>query len=79
MISMISKCANPTCPASFRSLRDGRVFVGDGEVDHGSLEEQRPQRLRYLWLCSSCCRTMTVTVEDGEVKIVNLVATGAAA
>lgn len=51
---MLNKCANPACSATFRSLRDGRVFV----------IELVPERQRqYFWLCNFCSRTMTVIMD----------------
>jgi len=70
---MLDKCANPVCPAIFRNLRDGRLFVTEVEaVHHSSIREHGRQR-QYFWLCSSCCRTMTLTVEKGKrVQVVPL-------
>ena len=63
---MLGKCANPTCSAKFLRLRDGRLFVtevkGDGQ---GNTKGYEPQ-LQYYWLCSSCCRTMTVALGKGK-------------
>lgn len=64
---MLDKCLNPVCSAKFRTLRDGRVFVK--EVDGGGREgngSPRSHKLAYFWLCGSCCRTMTVIVQDGK-------------
>jgi hypothetical protein len=64
---MHDKCANPECSAVFRRLRDGKVFVTEVEPDyHGGVSEHGRQR-QYFWLCNSCCRNMTVTVEKGKV------------
>jgi hypothetical protein len=69
---MVEKCANPACSISCHSLRDGRLFVNDVDVGFRSGGSRRPRRLRYLWLCNSCCRKMTVVFENGESKIVPL-------
>lgn len=66
---MIEKCANPACSASFRNLRDGRVFVMEVDDSSHSDGNQRSRKLRYSWLCNACCRTMTVVAENGEIKI----------
>ena len=65
---MVHKCANPACSAPFRTLKDGRVFVKEVEVDSPGKGLRR--QLRYFWLCTSCCRTMIVVVENGQgVKV----------
>jgi len=64
---MLTKCANPHCPAKFHYFHEGRLFVFEAKLDAsmrgppahpdyvGSLHS--PQ---YFWLCSSCCSAMTV-------------------
>jgi hypothetical protein len=70
---MVDKCANPACPASFRTLRDGRVFVKELDTDSHAGGNGLRRQLRYFWLCSTCCRTMTVVVENGQgIKIAPL-------
>lgn len=55
---MVAKCANPGCPAIFRYLHEGRLFL---------LEATAKRQLRYYWLCSSCSLAMTVIPQqDGE-------------
>jgi hypothetical protein len=77
---MVAKCANPACFATFHSLRDGRVFVTECETDYPSDASERVRQRQYFWLCNSCCRTMTVTVERGKrVQIVPLPAPATAA
>ena len=70
---MVQKCANPECSASFRSLRDGRVFVKPAGAGYPIEGRRRPRQHRYFWLCNSCCRTMTVLAENGEIKVVHRV------
>jgi hypothetical protein len=73
---VVEKCVNPECSASFRYLREGRVFVTEVEGD----SRTRPGRFGYVWLCKSCCREMTVVVEKGQgMKVVPLVAASIAA
>ncbi len=63
---MLSKCLNPTCSATFRYLRDGRVFhleipaPGDNVIS---------RRREYFWLCGRCCRAFTVILRDGSPAI----------
>jgi hypothetical protein len=77
---MLDKCANPTCSATFRRLRDGRVFVAEVPVGSPSDGKGLSRRLHYFWLCHSCCRTMTITTEKGMgVRVVPLPATAISA
>jgi len=62
---MVEKCANPACCATFRSLRNGRLFVKEVRVDTPSDGNRGSRQLHYFWLCNSCCRTMTVVAEKG--------------
>lgn len=61
---VVTKCANPSCNASFRYLREGRLFLlepppfgpaGEAEFQEG------PHRSEYFWLCERCAHTMTIT------------------
>ncbi len=54
---MVSRCANPNCTAQLRYLHQGRLFV----IWPSKSTLVPEQRIRYVWLCDSCCRTMTVT------------------
>jgi len=63
---MLNKCANPACPAKFLRLRDDRVFVIEVEGGPHSSEWGPAPKCDHFWLCNSCCRTMTVTVEGGK-------------
>ena len=62
---MLAKCANPACSAKFLRLHDGRLFVTEVEGADQSNGGHARQR-EYFWLCSSCCRTMTVAVDKGR-------------
>ena len=77
---MLDKCANPPCFATFRNLRDGRVFVTEVELDYQRGAGGRVRQLQYLWLCNSCCRTMTVASGRGKrIQVVPLSAPATAA
>lgn len=70
---MVHKCANPACSATFRRLRDGRIFVVELEGDPRSESKDNAHQLHYFWLCNSCRRTMTVIVEKRKgVQVVPL-------
>ena len=76
---MLDKCANPGCSATFRRLRDGRVFVTEVEAEYQSSASGRPRQRQYFWLCNSCCLAMTIIVEKGKtVQVVPLPATAIA-
>ena len=57
---MLDKCANPACSAIFRRLSEGRVFVIEIEDDYQSRPRILRRQRQYFWLCTSCCRSMTV-------------------
>jgi hypothetical protein len=59
---MLDKCANPACSAKFLRLQDGRLFVTEVKGEDQSDTSGNECQVQYLWLCSSCCRTMTVAV-----------------
>ncbi len=62
---MIAKCSNPSCAASFRYLKDGRLFRLETAPALGSSESNR---VEYFWLCDHCSSTMTLRLsEDGSV------------
>ena len=64
---MLDKCANPGCSAVFRSLHDGKLFVTEVEPDYCIGVSGHVRQRQYFWLCNSCCRNMTVTVEKGKM------------
>jgi len=45
---MLVKCTNPSCSASFRYLRDGRLFRLEREP---TLRSSKTNRVEYFWLC----------------------------
>jgi hypothetical protein len=65
---VISKCANPKCPAVFRYLHEGKLF----EFEMRSFDElltdpspegsrDKPSReMECFWLCDSCASTMSL-------------------
>lgn len=71
---MVSKCANPSCPAAFRRMGEGRLFriefqaslPEDARFDPG---RQAGRRTEYFWLCAKCAPLMTIKVEHGEVTV----------
>ena len=66
---MLEKCANPACSAKFLRLHEGRLFVTEVEGADQSNGGHARQR-QYFWLCSLCCRTMTVaSKKEGGPKL----------
>jgi hypothetical protein len=70
---MLSKCANPACSNAFRYLHEGKLFLIEseaspmGEKSEAAWQKTRKSRaIDYVWLCSSCCRDMTVYTDDEE-------------
>lgn len=58
---MLSKCSNPSCGESFKYLDDGQLFRLETEPLTNLSEVKDPE---YFWLCSSCCRRMTLRLND---------------
>ena len=73
---MVTKCANPSCSASFQYLRGGKLFL----VDLTRLSSQPGRNGRtaeYFWLCDRCCSELTVTVDaSGQAAIAKARAAG---
>jgi hypothetical protein len=65
---MLSKCASPACSNPFRYLHEGKLFLIESEA---GLAHDKSRTIDYVWLCSSCCRHMTVFIEEeGTVRVV---------
>ena len=65
---MLSKCANPTCSATFRYLHEGRLFViarRETLTRHGT-RQSKSGHPEYAWLCSSCCCYLTIQIDDNS-------------
>ncbi len=66
---MLSKCANPGCPATFLYLHQGKLFRVENEAsDSENLDphNKRPaQRVEFFWLCADCAVTMTLKYKKG--------------
>jgi hypothetical protein len=71
---MLSKCANPTCPTTFRYLHEGRLYVispRETVAGHNPRCSRTPGQLEYAWLCSSCSLYLTIkTGEELEARVV---------
>jgi hypothetical protein len=65
-ITVVQKCANPSCSVTFRRLGDGRLFVLEAAAE-GHLRQPN-----YFWLCDSCSRVMTVAKKGNQSAVVLL-------
>lgn len=62
---MLSKCANPGCPATFLYLHEGKLFRLDTNVEVLARipvrEVTRPsRRVEFFWLCDECAAELTL-------------------
>ena len=62
---MVSKCANPSCVATFHYLHEGKLFLLDEHTPGPLRAVSHPSRC--FWLCSHCARTLAVVydAQDG--------------
>lgn len=74
---MLSKCAKLECSASFQYFGQGKVFEVQSNLVHptvstpSALSRREPSRVEHFWLCSECCSTMTIAVNNKrEVSVV---------
>ncbi len=66
---MVTKCANPSCNASFQYLRGGKLFLLDlphlsARTEQGRTNTGRQRIAEYFWLCDQCSSQLTVIVDD---------------
>lgn len=64
---MLSKCANPGCPAPFRYLHQGKLFRLDTgpEYPPAKSSEKPVRRLEFFWLCEECAVRLTLDYKQG--------------
>ena len=68
---MLSKCANPGCPAPFRKLREGKLFNvevassngGQRPVESSQFRVREQRRVEFYWLCNRCAATLTLAYD----------------
>jgi hypothetical protein len=56
---MLQKCANPSCTAPFRSLREGKLFLAETfpqNPNHQPFDgaHRKMRRREHFWLCDAC-------------------------
>ena len=61
---MLQKCANPSCTAPFRSLREGKLFLAetlpqDPNPPFDGARRKLPRR-EHFWLCAACAAHFTL-------------------
>lgn len=69
---MLSKCANPSCSATFRFLREGRILLVESPAAKGKLESLATRRREHFWLCDSCSKTLTMVSHSSGAHVVPL-------
>jgi hypothetical protein len=61
---MLQKCANPSCSAPFRSLREGKLFLAESPpLESAHLFRSSAPRLprrEHFWLCDHCAAQFTL-------------------
>jgi len=68
---MVSKCANPSCAASFRYMQEGKLFRAEIEIENEA--GRRRRKTHCFWLCSTCSQTMMPRIDvSGSVVSVRL-------
>jgi hypothetical protein len=64
---MLSKCANPGCPAPFLYLHEGKLFRLDigTESAAGQTSQKAVRNLEFFWLCGECAAKLTLRYKKG--------------
>lgn len=81
-LSMVTKCANPSCGASFQYLRGGKLFLLDlprpsPQAQQGGGNGHAGRIAEYFWLCDRCCLDLTVIVDgSGQAAVAKAHASG---
>ena len=65
---MLHKCANPSCSAPFRSLREGKLFLAENNFFvSGSTSSLRTRpRREHFWLCQECSGYLTLRFDTSQ-------------
>jgi hypothetical protein len=70
---MVSKCANPSCSAIFRYLREGKIFhVVAGPRGPEKDSTSATSTHERFWLCGECSTKMTVISDGCGILVVPL-------
>lgn len=67
---MLAKCANPSCSTPLIYLREGKIFMMDG--DHKArVPVKTATHVEHFWLCGPCSMALTLVYQPGNgVKVV---------
>lgn len=62
---MLSKCANPGCPATFLYLHEGKLFRMDTSAEGAgsnpvARKPKQARRVEFFWLCDLCAGELTL-------------------
>jgi hypothetical protein len=69
---MLHKCANPTCTAPFRSLREGKLFLAETFPTVLETEAEfegnrrKLHRREHFWLCDTCSSHLTLRFDSQQ-------------
>ena len=68
---MLSKCANPGCPAPFLYLHQGKLFRLDTSAEIVARipvsEVTRPSlRVEFFWLCNQCAAEADARLQERD-------------
>jgi hypothetical protein len=63
---MVSTCANPSCSAPFRHLKEGRLFLVDPRERARGQACSFSSRLEFFWLCDRCTPRFKLAVGPGN-------------
>jgi hypothetical protein len=70
---MLSKCANSTCSATFRYLREGKILLVESTPGiPGKLEINASAHREHFWLCDACSKTLTIVPHSSGARVVSL-------
>jgi hypothetical protein len=66
---MLSKCANPHCSNTFRYLYEGSLYLiesspAKAKRNDSTTYASESRRIECAWLCSSCCRHMSIRFDQ---------------
>jgi hypothetical protein len=78
---MLSKCANPSCSASFRYFHQGKLFGMETEASRdnrakGVSPSKTSTKTEFFWLCDDCTSAMTLEYDHKLGVIVRRVDSG---
>lgn len=65
---MLQKCANPSCSAPFRSLREGKLFLAESPPSDSARlfrgSALKLPRREHFWLCDACSAQFTLRFDS---------------